>query len=187
MASIRVMPDRQHFLLDGEDLAALIPVRDRYGYPVDLVAWIEGEPEHWWLREGDETPILGARQLAGAEMTAAPLPIYPTPANWAASGGDGVCVLDWDMDLVGVFDGLTLDVGHLPMEVAEALAVAHTCYGPLRGTPDGSTQKNRTREIRIAPGWRNARGGSRRGSPPDPMNSSSMEVRSPTFHRKAME
>ena len=121
-AHIRVMPDGQHFRLDGKAAATIMLVRDRHGYPADLVAWLEGEPGHWWLREGDETPIVGARQLAGAEMTAAPLPIHPTPATWLESGGDGVCVLDWDMNLAGLFDGLTLDVGHLRADVARALA-----------------------------------------------------------------
>ncbi len=122
LASIRVMPDGQHFRLDGEDRATLLTVRGRGGYPIDLVAWLDGAPGHWWLHEGDETPILGARQLAGAEMTAAPLPIYPTPLAWVEAGGDGVCVLDWDMDLGGLFDGLTLDVGHHQAGVARALA-----------------------------------------------------------------
>lgn len=36
LASIRIMPDGQHFRLDGEDRATLITVRDRGGYPADL-------------------------------------------------------------------------------------------------------------------------------------------------------
>ena len=121
-AHIRVMPDGQHIRLDGKAAATVMLVRDRHGYPADLVAWLESEPGYWWLREGDETPIVGARQLAGAEMTSAALPIYPTPATWLEAGGDGVCVLDWDMDLAGLFDALTLDVGHLQAGVARALA-----------------------------------------------------------------
>ena len=121
-AHIRVMPDGQHFRLDGKAAATIMLVRDRHGYPADLVAWLAGEPDHWWMREGDETPILGASQLAGAEWVGFPLSIYPTPAAWAASGGDGVCVIDWDMNLLHLFDGLDLDVGHLQLATARSLA-----------------------------------------------------------------
>ncbi len=121
-AHIRVMPDGQHFRLDGKAAATIMLVRDRHGYPADLVAWLESEPEYWWMREGDETPILGASQLVGAEWVGFPLSIYPTPAAWAASGGEGVCVIDWDMNLLHLFDGLDLEVGHLPLGHARRLA-----------------------------------------------------------------
>ena len=119
---IQVMSDDETFRLDGGDKALSLFVRDRYGHPADLVAWFNDRPGEWWLRKGDETPVLGARQLAGSEMTAAPLPIYPTPLAWLEAGGDGICILDWDMKLAWLFDGLTLDVGHLQLHVAQALA-----------------------------------------------------------------
>ncbi len=121
-AHIRVMPDGQHFRLDGKAAATIMLVRDRGGYPADLVAWLIDEPDQWWLHEGDETPIVGAGQLAGAEWVGFPLSIYPTPAAWAASGGDGVCVIDWDMNLLHLFDGLDLDVGQLQLATARRLA-----------------------------------------------------------------
>ncbi len=55
-------------------------------------------------------------------MTAAPLPIYPTPSTWLEAGGDGVCVIDWDMNLLHLFDGLDLDVGQLQLATARRLA-----------------------------------------------------------------
>ena len=119
---IRVSPDGRTFNLGGDDKAASLFLRDRRGLPVDLVAWREDAPGEWWMREGDETPIVGARQLAGAEWVGFPLSIYPTPAAWAASGGDGVCVIDWDMNLLHLFDGLDLDVGHLQLATARSLA-----------------------------------------------------------------
>ncbi len=119
---IRVSPDGCTFYLGGDDKSSSLFVRDRRGLPVDLVAWREDAPGEWWMREGDETPILGAGQLAGAEWVGFPLSIYPTPAAWAASGGDGVSVIDWDMNLLHLFDALTLDVGHLRADVARALA-----------------------------------------------------------------
>jgi hypothetical protein len=122
VGNIQVLPDGQRFCLDGDDPALVLIIRDRYDLPADLVAWKEGDQGTWWLREGNEVLILGARQLAGAEMTAAPLPIYPTPDAWTSAEGDGVCVLDWDQDLAWLFQGLTLDVGHLDPGVAQALA-----------------------------------------------------------------
>ena len=119
---IRVFPDGRTFNLGGDDKSSSLFLRDRRGLPVDLVAWREDAPGEWWMREGDETPILGAGQLAGAEWVGFPLSIYPTPAAWAASGGDGVCVIDWDMNLLHLFDGLDLDVGQLQLATARRLA-----------------------------------------------------------------
>jgi len=119
---IRVSPDGCAFNLGGDDKSSSLFVRDRRGRPVDLVAWREDAPGEWFLHDGDETPILGASQLAGAKWVGFPLSIYPTPAAWAASGGVGVCVTDWDMNLLHLFDGLDLDVGHLPLVHARRLA-----------------------------------------------------------------
>ncbi len=45
---------------DGQPMVVL-GVKDRYGELVDLVAWHPDAPERWYLRIGDETPILGGR------------------------------------------------------------------------------------------------------------------------------
>ena len=57
---IRVSPGGCAFSLGGDDKSSSLFVRDRHGLPVDLVAWLIDEPGEWWMREGDETPILGA-------------------------------------------------------------------------------------------------------------------------------
>ncbi len=119
---IQVSSDGRTFNLGGDDKSSSLFVRDRRGLPVDQVVWLAGEPNHWWMLEGDAPPILGASQLAGAERVGFPLSIYPTPATWAASNGDGVCVIDWDMNLLHLFDGLDLDVGHLQLATARSLA-----------------------------------------------------------------
>ena len=54
-------------------LAVLIPVRDRWGEIADIIAFIQDEPEQWWRRYGDETPILGAQALAQAIFERQPL------------------------------------------------------------------------------------------------------------------
>ena len=40
-------------------LALTLAVEDRHGDMVDVVAWGR-DPCRWWLRRGDQTPILGA-------------------------------------------------------------------------------------------------------------------------------
>ena len=114
--------DALHFRLGGEDRALSLFVRDRNGAPADLVAWQENKPGEWWLREGDEVPILGAGQLAGAKIMPIPIPIYATPADWAKAAGDGVCILDWGINLRHLFDGVDLDITHLLPGQRKALA-----------------------------------------------------------------
>ena len=43
--------------------AAILAVHDRFGELVDLVSWLPENPCRWWLRIGDETPVLGAQAL----------------------------------------------------------------------------------------------------------------------------
>ena len=47
-------------------LAVLVPVHDRWGELVDAVAYYPDEPGQWWLRFGDEVPVLGIQALADA-------------------------------------------------------------------------------------------------------------------------
>ena len=106
----------------GDTPALSLLVRDRTGLPADLVAWKEHNPGEWWLHDG-ETPLLGARQLAGAEMTAAPLLIFPTPESWFEDGGDGVSIIDWGTDLGRLFECVDLDLSHLLIPIASELAL----------------------------------------------------------------
>lgn len=80
-------------------LAALIPVRDRRGEIVDAVAFFPDEPSQWWLRFGDETPILGAQALAYAAWERQPLTLWETPLQWLLHHRSGSVVLDWGVDL----------------------------------------------------------------------------------------
>ncbi len=85
-------------------LAALIPVRDRWGELVDIVAFIPDEPEQWWCRCGDETPILGAWALAHAAWERQPLMLWETPLQWLLHRRAGAVVLDWGVDLRPIFE-----------------------------------------------------------------------------------
>ena len=80
-------------------LAALIPVQDRWGEIVDAVAFFQDESEQWWLRYGDETPILGAEALAEAAWERQPLMLWETPLQWLLQRRSGSVVLDWGVDL----------------------------------------------------------------------------------------
>ena len=63
LARIETKDDGTYVVDPHGKLAALVPVRDRYGELVDLVAWFPDNPSAWWLRYGDECPVLGSRAL----------------------------------------------------------------------------------------------------------------------------
>ncbi len=85
-------------------LAVLVPVRDRWGETTDIVAFIQDEPEQWWCRYGDETPILGAWALAHAAWERQPLILWETPLQWLLQRRSGSVVLDWGIDLRPIFE-----------------------------------------------------------------------------------
>ena len=87
-------------------LAVLIPVRDRWGEIADIIAFIQAEPEQWWRRYGDETPILGAQALAQAIFERQPLVLWETPLQWLLQRRSGSVVLDWGVDLRPIFEDI---------------------------------------------------------------------------------
>ena len=96
---------------DGQ-WAVILEVRDRHDEPADLAAWLPKDPSRWWLRHGDETPILGARALAFAADCHEPVALLPTPEAWLFSHSKPnsravVCVLDWGADIGPLFEGVT--------------------------------------------------------------------------------
>ncbi len=90
-------------------LALTLAVEDRHGDMADVVAW--RDPSPWWLRRGDQTPILGAPALAMASWHHEPVLLWETPEAWVQShrpGGEAdrhhcVCILRWDVDLRPLF------------------------------------------------------------------------------------
>ena len=94
-------------------LALALAVEDRHGDMADVVAWGR-DPCRWWLRRGDQTPILGARTLAEATWHGEPVMLYATPESWLRAnrpGGEAeedhcIAVLRWDVDLRPLFEGV---------------------------------------------------------------------------------
>ena len=90
---------------DGE-YAAVLGVHDRDGELVDLCVWFPDRSGHWWLRFGDECFFLGARALEVAAYFNDPIALHGAPQDWALAGGEGACVLRWDVDLRSWFEGV---------------------------------------------------------------------------------
>ena len=95
---------------DGQPME-ILGVKDRYGEVVDIVGWHPDNPGRWWLRLGDECPILGAKALALAAWYRRTVTLYPTPEAWLYArlrdrDQDAVCILDWSVDLRSLFEGV---------------------------------------------------------------------------------
>ncbi len=93
--------------------AVLIPVHDRFGGWVEILAYHLDAPCEWRLRFGDECPILGAADLAQAAWYQEPVSLYSTPERWligrrlAPSVPSPVCILDWGVELGPLFEGVS--------------------------------------------------------------------------------
>lgn len=79
----------------GPDRRLVLAVRERTAL-IDLVALASGARDEWALRTGDGAMLgsdlfwscqCGARQV---------LRIFDTPFAWLIGGGDGICVLEWN-------------------------------------------------------------------------------------------
>ena len=97
---------------DDGKWAVVLEVRDRHNELADLVAWLPDDPGHWWLRHGDETPLLGARALAFAADCHEPVSLLPTPEQWLFARFKPntraiACVLDWGVGLGPLFEGVS--------------------------------------------------------------------------------
>ena len=88
------------------ELAYILGVFDVDHELVDLLAWHVGSPGRWWRRFA-AWPVLGARELAKARYYHDPVVLHSTPDAWVLAGGDGVCLLDWHLDLRPLFEGVS--------------------------------------------------------------------------------
>ena len=111
--------------------AAILAVHDRFDELVDLVSWFPENPCRWWLRVGDETPVLGAQALAFGVDCGKSIRLWSTPERWLREGdhrdfhhGD-ICILHWAVDLWPLFDG----VSHV---LCENLGLERRLRGKLR-------------------------------------------------------
>ncbi len=105
-AQIATFADGTYRRDPGGEWAVILPVHDRDKTLCDLVAWLLDDPGSWWLRHGDETPILGSRRLAVAAYFGDAIRLYSTPQHWLLARGDGAVVLKWDVDCRDLFDGV---------------------------------------------------------------------------------
>jgi len=90
----------------------VLEIHDRHNELVDLVAWFPNDLSRWWLRYGDETPLLGARVLAFAADCNQPVNLLPTPEVWLFAHRERserrlVSIMDWGADLGPLFDGVS--------------------------------------------------------------------------------
>ncbi len=83
-----------------------IGVDDRDGRLVDFVAYFLNTPETWWLRRR-EIPILGAETLSRSDFYQQPARLFERPQDWLTARGNGVCVLNWDVDLLPIFKSVS--------------------------------------------------------------------------------
>ncbi len=86
--------------------AILVPVHDRHGAWVDTCAYHLSNPGEWRLQFDNETPILGAAELARAAFFHTSITLHPTPEAWLRAGGQGVVILNWGCALRDLFDGI---------------------------------------------------------------------------------
>ena len=84
----------------------LVPVYDRHGAWVDTCAYHLSNTGEWRLQFDNETPILGAAELARAAFYHDSITLHPTPEAWLRAGCKGVVVLNWGCALRDLFDGV---------------------------------------------------------------------------------
>ena len=113
------------------EYAAILGVHDRDGELVNLCAWFPDKPGHWWLRYRDECFFLGARALEIAAYFGDPIELHGTPQDWALAGGQGACVLRWDVDLRPWFEGVRRVDSH--PAVAARLRQNFRTWEPITG------------------------------------------------------
>ncbi len=89
----------------GEE-AVLIPVHDRHGEWVDTCAYCVADPAEWRVQFDDETPILGAANLARTAFFHDPIVLHPTPESWLQAGCRDVVILNWGCPLRELFEGV---------------------------------------------------------------------------------
>ena len=107
LATIRPIRDgRFEFAEDGLT-AVVIPAYDtipgnldanperHVEHLVDLVAVDLDQPDRYWRRRS-EALVLGSAYLEIAGQEGEPITVFRSPMSWLRSGGDGICILDWD-------------------------------------------------------------------------------------------
>ena len=92
--------------------ALTIGVDDRDGRLVDFVAYFQDDRSTWFLRRGDESPVLGAPELAFAAYHNKPVKLCSTPDLWLSGHRRHLwhsifCIIDWGVNLAPFLDGVS--------------------------------------------------------------------------------
>lgn len=94
---------------EGPDRRLLLGVREG-GELVDVLALSSTCRDEWAARTG-QARLLGFDQWEEASRAVladrrARLRVHATPFDWLAAGGNGICVLDWTAEALGMLRGL---------------------------------------------------------------------------------
>lgn len=91
-------------------VADILAIADWSGDLVELAAWKPGQPNKWWLRDGN-VPLLGEDSAELSQLQRRPVWLAESPAAWWANvsaGRDAACVLNWSADPRLVLTGLNM-------------------------------------------------------------------------------
>lgn len=84
--------DRSGLFLPGDGPARVVQPVIIGRQIVDVVAWRTARPDSWNLTTGLGW-LMGEDQIYTAPGE--PVHLHSTPLQWLASGGQGICILDW--------------------------------------------------------------------------------------------
>ena len=92
--------------------ALTVGVYDRDERLIDNVAYFLDDPSTWFLRRADQTPILGARDIAFAVDQQQTVKLCSTPDLWLSghcrrSWRSIACIIDWSVNISPLFDGVS--------------------------------------------------------------------------------
>lgn len=103
---------------------------------VDIVAFAPASPDRWTLRRGAGV-MLGEDALWHACAMRGPgartiVAVHATPMAWLRAGGEGVCVLDWSAEALGMLRMLGPEVTLLAADAGAAVKLRDAlAYGAL--------------------------------------------------------
>ena len=98
VATIEIHPPGIFDFAEEGNRAFIQPVLSgpQYSEIIDLVAWFPRRPDRWWTLMYLACP-LGIEQLDFAEFEQKPAVLRRTPLSWLVAGGEGTCILDWQV------------------------------------------------------------------------------------------
>lgn len=90
---------------EGSEPRLMLAVRES-GYLVDIIALRSGDQNSWALRTGAGW-LLGFDRFLRVQVEGeGVLRLFGTPIDWLLGDRDGICVLDWTEEAVGMLRGL---------------------------------------------------------------------------------